>query len=71
MPWQVILVFPRISVFDASHSFVSELGQDRQSLLFGENTLQVHTLPLAACEETTVLCLTLRVKAAYERRLHG
>lgn len=47
-------------IIDASCSgFVSGLGQDGQSLLFGENTVQGCTLSLVACEETTLLCVTL------------
>lgn len=58
----VKLVLPGRSRFDASpSSFVSELEQDRQSLLFGENTVEVHPLSSVACEETTIHDLILRV----------
>lgn len=46
------------------YSFGSGLRQDKQYLLFGENTVQVHTLSLVASVETALLHLTLRVEAA-------
>lgn len=72
MPCASETSFARRCRFDASpSSFVSEFEQDGQSFLFGENTVQVQTLSSVACEETTVLDLTLRVKAACEGRLPG
>ena len=69
---QVKLVLLRLCTFDGFPSSLElELEQDGQSLLFGESAVHVHTLSWVACEETTVLHLTLRVTAAYERRLHG
>lgn len=71
----VKLVLPRRSQFDACRSnyaeLCSEVEQDGQFLLFGENTVEVHTVSLVACEEIFRLDLTLRVKAAYEGRLPG
>lgn len=71
----VKLVLPRRSQFDACRSnyaeLCSEVEQDGQFLLFGENTVEVHTMSLVACEETSRLDLTLRVKAACEGRLPG